>query len=478
MENTQSASGARPAPEPWLADMGSGSVLVVLGNEGEDRPGFMLGDSRLSLGAGTDDDVYLTGVGVVPGHLRLIFLEGRMTLLWAAETVRVDGQPVEVYPLDLKPLQVFSLGPDTHLTFGTAGSSWPAAPVWEVPDESPDPEAATAEQGSASPEGGYQTGAAPMSRRAQVVHGARWAALALAAATVMVVGLVVTDLAWGVRESVVPGEVAIDRSEDLLQKWLASESASYRSVLLTVREDGTLSLTGFLDSEDAYKKLAQQVRQQSVSSGGNVRMDVLTGPRLEAMVRDILARFPLIARLEISSDRILVIVSGVKLHQDLMDRIESDLARLGARTLPRKLHVEFQVQEGYKLMQQVSAALNQSPTTRDLRFEIDETGGRIAGLVPAAIEVEALAAAHAVKKAFESQLPIAIELKVDAKLNFNLVSLTQGGDAPTAILVQRGKVQTFRVGEPVFGLGELMDIRIDGVILALGRREVFIPLSR
>jgi hypothetical protein len=259
---------------------------------------------------------------------------------------------------------------------------------------------------------------------------------------------------------------------------LAAEPASYGSVLLTVRDDGALSLTGFIDSEDAYKKLAQQVRQQSVSSGGNVRMDVLTEPRLEALVRDILARFPLLGRLDISPERILVIVSGVQLDQVLMDRIESDLARLGARTLPRKLDVEFQVVEGYKLMQRVSAALNQSPTTRDLRFEIDETGGRIAGMVPAAIEIEALAAAHAVKTAYESQLPIAIELKVDAKLNFNLVSLTQGGDAPTATLVQRGKVQTFRVGEPVFGVGELMDIRTDGVMLALGRREVFIPLSR
>lgn len=473
MDHSNAAATARH--EPWMGDLGSGLVLVVLGNEGEDRPGFMLGNSRLSLGAGSDDDVYLTGVGVVPGHLRLIFLEDRMTLLSAAEAVRVDGQPVEAYPVDLKPLQVISLGPDTHLAYGPVGSSWPAAPVWEVPEETPDP---AAEQGGAAQEGSLPREVAPMTHRARMVHGARWAALALAAATVMVVGLVVTDLAWGVRESVVPGEVAIERSEDVLKTWLAAEPASYGSVLLTVRDDGALSLTGFIDSEDAYKKLAQQVRQQSVSSGGNVRMDVLTEPRLEALVRDILARFPLLGRLDISPERILVIVSGVQLDQVLMDRIESDLARLGARTLPRKLDVEFQVVEGYKLMQQVSAALNQSPTTRDLRFEIDETGGRIAGMVPAAIEIEALAAAHAVKKAYESQLPIAIELKVDAKLNFNLVSLTQGGDAPTATLVQRGKVQTFRVGEPVFGVGELMDIRTDGVMLALGRREVFIPLSR
>ena len=99
--------------------------LVVLGGDGDDRPGFMLGDSRLSLGAGAEDDVYLTGVGVVPGHLRLFFLEGRMTLLSASEEVRVDGVAITAFPFDLKPLQVVSLGPDTHLAYGAAGSDWP-----------------------------------------------------------------------------------------------------------------------------------------------------------------------------------------------------------------------------------------------------------------------------------------------------------------------------------------------------------------
>ena len=45
--------------------------LVVLGGDGDDRPGFMLGDSRLSLGAGAEDDVYLTGVGVDRKSTRL-----------------------------------------------------------------------------------------------------------------------------------------------------------------------------------------------------------------------------------------------------------------------------------------------------------------------------------------------------------------------------------------------------------------------
>ena len=362
------------------------------------------------------------------------------------------------------------------LAYGLAGSEWPAAPPWPVAEEAAETAAVQAEPAPlvASPARGAQ----PMSKRARVIHGARWAAVGLSAATVIVVGLVATDLAWGIRESVIPGEVAIERSEDVLKKLLASDPENYRSVLLTVRDDGALALTGFVDSEDAYQKLAQQVRQQTVSSGGNVRTDVLTAARLDALVRDSLVRFPLVPRLEVAPEAIVVTVSGVKLEKDIMDRVESDLLRLGSRTLPRKLEVDFRLQDAYKLVQDVSRALLASPATRDLQFEIDERGGHITGLVPAALESEAVAAALQVKKTFESQLPLKIDLKVDAKLNFNVVSLTQGGNAPTATLVQRGRVQTFRLGEMVFGVGELLDIRSDGVKIAVGRREVFMPLSR
>jgi hypothetical protein len=83
-----------------------------------------------------------------------------------------------------------------------------------------------------------------------------------------------------------------------------------------------------------------------------------------------------------------------------------------------------------------------------------------------------------VQKTFAERLPLTVDLKVDPKLNFSVVSLTQGGDGSTATLVQRGRTQIFRVGEPVFGVGELTDIKSDGVVLALGRREIFIPLIR
>ena len=52
-----------------------------------------------------------------------------------------------------------------------------------------------------------------------------------------------------------------------------------------------------------------------------------------------------------------------------------------------------------------------------------------------------------------------------------------GGEAASATLVQRGRAETFRVGEMVFGNGELKEIRRNGVVVGLGRRELFIPMS-
>ena len=317
-----------------------------------------------------------------------------------------------------------------------------------------------------------------MTRRAQMIHGARLASVALGAATVIVVGLVVTDLIWGNREVVNPAEIVIDRSEETLKRLLASDPKNYGSVKLTVRPDGALALTGFLDSEAAFRKLAEQVRQEDVNSRGNVRLDAMTSERLSALVKDHLARFPLASRVEVTPSLVQITVFGVLTEQEGVDRIKGDLTRLAARVAPRKLEVEFRVQPADQISNEIINALGRSATTRDLQFRIDDDGGRITGLVAAAVESEARAAVAEVQKTFAERLPLTVDLKVDPKLNFSVVSLTQGGDGSTATLVQRGRTQIFRVGEPVFGVGELTDIKSDGVVLALGRREIFIPLIR
>lgn len=461
-------------------------TLVVLGGADDangPRPGFHLGASRLSVGAGENDDVFLTGVGVVPSHVQLIFLEGRVTLLSAAEEVRVGGQAVTAYPLDLKPLQPISLSPDTHLAYGEVGSAWPPAPTWVLPEEAP-PEAADAGAvgGVGAAGGAVATAAsappAPLTARARAVHSARLAAVALAAATVIVLGLVATDLIWGNREVVNPAGISTDRSEETLKRLLASDPKNYGSVKLTVRPDGALALTGFLDSEAAFRKLAEQVRQEDVNSRGNVRLDAMTAERLSALVKDHLARFPLASRVEVTPTLVQVTVFGVLTEQEGVDRIKGELTRLAARVAPRKLELEFRVQPADQLASEVTAALGRVAVTRDMQFRIDDEGGRITGLVAAAVEAEARAAVTEVQKTFAERLPLTVDLKVDPKLNFSVLSLTQGGDGSSATLVQRGKTQTFRVGEPVFGVGELLDIKVDGVVLALGRREIFLPLIR
>jgi hypothetical protein len=468
--------------EPSLVGQGDEFTLVVLGSDDAQQPGFLLGASRLSLGAGADDDVFLTGVGVVPGHLQLIFLDGHITLLSAAEEVRIDGQAVTSYPRDLQPCQALSLSPDTHLAYGQAGSSWPAPPPWVLPE----PDETFVDDG-ADGAGARMAEATdpttepvrgPVTVRERAVHGARLAAIALSAATFIVVALVVTDLVWGVREVVNPAEVSIGRSEQALRRMLDADPGSYGSVSLSVRPDGALTLTGFIDSDAAFRTLAEQVRQEDVNSRGNVRLDVMTISRLSALVKDQLARFPLGSLVDVTPSRVLVTVYGASVDAETMDRLKSDLEQLSPRLQPRRLSIRFRVEKPDKLADEVRGTLTASAVTRDLRFSIDDQGGLISGVVGAAMESDARAVVAEVQKTMVGRLPLRIDLKVDPKLNFVVLSLTQGGADSSATLLQRGKAQTFRVGEPVFGVGELIDIKVDGVVLALGRREIFIPLVR
>lgn len=454
-------------------------MLVVLGTGEDVPPGFLLGASRLTLGAGESDDVFLTGVGVVPGHVSLIFLEGRVTLLSATQEIRIGDQAVTVFPCEWRPLQPLSLSADTHLAYGEVGADWPAAPVWVLPEEVSGDDA-DARPATVNPVPAALTPAskAPRSTRERMNFSARMGAVAIGLATLVVTGLVSADLIWGSREVVNPGGQAIDRSQDALNKLLASDPRNFGAVKLTVRQDGALSLTGFLESEAIYRKLSDQVRQQLVNSGGNVRLDVMTVERLNALVRDQLARFPLGSRIDVTADHVGVTVYGVQVEPAVQERLNKDFAQLSTRIAPRKLLVDFQLQSAEALTQEISLALAKVSATRDLQFKLDEEGGRITGLVAAAVEAESRAALGELQKIYAERVPLTIDLKVDPKLNFTVVSVSLGGNESIATMMQRGKTQAFRVGEPVFGNGELRDIKDDGVVLAMGRREMFIPLIR
>lgn len=449
-------------------------TLVVLGSQDEVPPGYLLGASRLSLGAGEADDVYLAGVGVAPGHVRLVFLDGQVTLLSASEEVRIDGVTVTNFPVELQPLQTLSLSPDTHLAYGAVGSKWPTPPIWEVAD------AAVAEPVDALQAPHFAEPIRP--RRVQrtvkqkVVHSARLGSVVLGVASLLLVAMVLINLIWGSREVVNPGEVAIDRAEQVLQEMVARDPVRYAAVRVVRRNDGAIALTGFMESEDAYRDMANQVRQQVVSSGGNVRLDALTRERLHGLIRDQIGRYPLGSQLDVTSEAIRLTVYGIQTEAIDPPRLLADLNRLRERVKPRQMFIEMDLEPAQAVSAEITEQLAKSPITREFQFSVVESGGSISGVVAPAAEAEARSLLENLKQSHGQRLPLTFDIKVDPKLNFNLVAMTLGGQAASATLVQRGRAETFRVGEMVFGNGELKEIRSNGVIVAMGRRELFIPL--
>lgn len=450
-------------------------TLVILGSGDGVPPGYLLGASRLSLGAGEADDVFLSGVGIVPGHVRMVFLDGQLTLLSASEAVRIDGMAVTDFPVDLQPLQTLSLSADTHLAYGPVGSAWPTPPVWvgEALLSPQEPEL-VADGEFAAPARALRT---PRTVKQKVVHSARLGSVVLGVASLLVVVVVLGNLIWGSREVVNPGELAIDRSEQVLQGLLARDPARFGSVRVHRREDGAIALTGFIDSDAAYRDLADQVRQQVVSSGGNVRLDALTRERLEGLVNDQIGRYPLGSQLDITPEDIELTVYGVQTEAIDSTRLMADLSRLRDRIKPRRMNINIDLQPVEVVTFEVTEQLSKSPITREFQFSVGDAGGVISGVVAPAAEAEARNLLESLTQTLSDRLPLTVDLKVDPKLNFSLVGLTLGGNMATATLLQRGRVETFRVGESVFGTGELKEIRRNGVVVAMGRRELFIPMQ-
>lgn len=449
-------------------------TLVVLGQPmAEHPPGFLLGAARLSLGAGEADDVFLSGVGVVPGHVRLVFLDGQITLLSATEEVRIDGQPVVAYPVELKPLQTLSLSPDTHLAYGPVGSRWPDPIEWPVQADAPAAEAPSEAVVAPKPRPPRPS----RTVKQHVVHSARLSGVVVGVAALLAVGVVLSDLIWGNREVVNPGAVAIDRSAEVLEDLLSKEPSRLSTVQLLRRPDGALTLRGFVDSESIYQDLAETVRQQVVKSGGNVRLDALSRERLEGLVRDQIGRYPLGSQLDITAEEIQLRIYGVRTDGIDADRLRGELARLEERVLPRVMKVDIELEPLERVTADIGQALSRSPITREFQFSVLGAKAVVSGVVAPSAEDEARRILEELQASMAVRLPLTVDLKVDPKLNFTLVGLTMGGEASTATLVQRGRMESYRVGEAVFGTGELREIRRNGVVIALGRRELFIPMS-
>lgn len=458
-------------------------ILVVLAQEDPEAMGYELTSARLSLGAGENDDVYLADVGVVPGHIEMIFLDGRITVLRASETIWSDGERVSHFPFEWPAQSILSFGPDTHLSYGPRGTDWPdAVGLRDLIQRGSNGDELVQNTSSDTPAHpppsnefeSYHN--LPMTPRARVIHSARLAVWALAAATVIVILLVVADLLWGTRDVINPSEIAIDRSELALNSWLESDPVSYRSVKLTERPDGALALTGFIESEEAYRHLAEQVRQEDSNSRGNVRLDALTSTRLLALVEDQLAGYPVSADLQVTRDEVRLTIVGLVLESNDMVAIRDRLQRLGSRVSPRSFEIDMELELPEVITREIEDALRLGETTRELNFSIEADGGRITGMVAASVEVETRQDLETIRKSFQQRLPLSVDIQVDEKINFNVVSLSQGGEVPLATLVQYGNPTTFIQGEAVYGMAKLVEIRSDGVALLVGRRQIFLPL--
>ena len=476
-------SGARVSSiydDEWVA---RDYLLVILDESREEPLGFDLSSARLSLGAGEDDDIYLADVGVVPGHVEMIFLDGHITLLSAAEAIWIDGQPVARFPCEWPPLSVMSFSAGTHLAYGASDSIWPAVP--DITGAEPEADDNAGWDDDADPEefendssgGDHADFHLPLlSPRAQAIHSARLAGWALGAATVIVIAFVFADLLWGSREVIHPSAAAIDDSAAALNNLIASDPVSYRSVKLTERPDGALALTGFIESDEAYANLAAQVRQEDVNSRGNVRLDALTSSLLLALVEDQLAGYPLIPALKVSADEVRLSVVGLAIDVERTERIRDRLKRLAARVAPRTFSVDMQLSKPEQVIAEVERELSLGPTTRALGFRIDDAGGVIYGAVAASVEAETRQDLETIIKQFEGTLRLQTDLQVNEKINFNVVSLSQGGQLSLATMAQYGSTQTFAPGEAVFGVAKLLEVKGDGVALIMGRREIFLPL--
>jgi hypothetical protein len=458
-------------------------ILVLLGQDDPEAMGYELSSARLSLGAGEKDDVYLADVGVVPEHIEMIFLDDRITVLKASKSIWVDGEPMTRFPFDWSLNSVLSCGPETHLAYGLRGSTWPVTPeITDAgragPENAGDIETASTKtpknnRHQPEPIGFHNLSSTP---RAHVIHSARLSVLALSVATVIVIMLVAADLLWGTREIINPSEVAIDRSEVALNALLESDPVNYRSVKLTVRPDGALVLTGFIESEEAYRYLAEQVRQEDSNSRGNVRLDALTPSRLLALVEDQLAGYALMANLQVSPMDVRLMVTGLEMDSSDLIVMRDRLQRLGNRVAPRTFEIDMQLEDAGRIAQEIEDALRLGATTRELELKIEADGVHITGLVAGSVEVETRRDLESMRDSFERRLPMVIDIDVDQKINFNVVGLSQGGEVDLATLVQFGNPTTFKQGESVFGLARILEIRSDGVALALGRRKVFLPM--
>ncbi len=440
--------------------------LAILQEGGGAGDLLELHTARLKIGAAETDDIFINSVGVAPSHVSLVYVDGRITVLSASHDVRLDGVSQKQFPFEWEPLQVLTMG-STHLSYGPEASDWPSIPqfdetdavkevVEEVPAYVPPPKRTVKEHA--------------------VISARRTGIVIATAVAVIILGLLI-NLLFGSSDIVSPNDRFIEKAYKDIDQLLKSDKESFASVKLEKRINGALAISGFVDDQKSFMLLADEVRNESIKTKGNVRFEALSKDKLSEQIKDLIGNYPLKYTITISGNDIYAEVTGIKTPDLDLDNLKNELERINDRVAPRTFHYSITTLDPADLTKSINAKLTSSPLTRNLKFEIKNKTAVIKGVVAASAEEPTLAAVRNMTSTMMSTYPVVVDIATDTKVSFQVSSVLMGGQGAVAMLTMKGKTDPFRVGDEVFGVGELLEIRKDGVVVSSKSKELFVPVN-
>jgi hypothetical protein len=454
-------------PKFFIGTDDSQLFLATLMEGGEVGDLLELHPGRLKIGAAETDDIFLNLVGVAPSHVSFVYIDGHITVLSANHEVHLDGLVQKQFPFDWQPLQVLTLG-SAHLSYGPEQSEWPAIPLIEEMDDLAE------EVKPAVPE--YVPPPKRTVKQHAVISARRGGIVIATAVAVIILGLLI-NLLFGSRDIVSPNDRSIAKAYDDINQLLQSDKEGFSSVKLEKRIDGALSISGFVNDQKSFLLLADSVRNESIKTKGNVRFEALSRDKLSEQIKDLIGNYPLKYTITLSGNDIYAEITGIKTPDLDLANLKNELERINDRVSPRKFHYNITTLDPAELTKSINAKLAASPLTRNLKFEIKNKTAVIKGVVAASAEERTMVAVRNLTSTMMSSYPVVVDIATDPKINFQVSSVMMGGQGTAAILTLRGKSEAFKVGDEVFGLGELLEIRKDGVIVSSKSKELFVPVN-
>jgi hypothetical protein len=232
-----------------------------------------------------------------------------------------------------------------------------------------------------------------------------------------------------------------------------------------------------MEDHKTFLLLADAVRNQAIKTKGNVRFDALSKDKLSEQIKDLIGNYPLKYTITLSGNDIYAEITGIKTPDLDLDNLKNELERINDRVAPRKFHYTITTLDPQDLTKTINAKLASSPLTRNLKFEIKNKTAVIKGVVAASAEERTMVAVRNLTNSLMSSYPVVVDIATDPKINFQVSSVLMGGQGNMAVLTLKGKTDAFKVGDEVFGLGELLEIRKDGVVVSSKSKELFVPVN-